>query len=354
LKIPIQNIYYILCYAWNKLHEGEKVNVSLSDYKDSINLLGKVLVNGCRLLFKRGLDRNYNQICEEYSGVKGKIDFNESLNKNLFKLCRSVCLFDRFESDTLENQLLKATLYRLIKIDTVDRDLKKELWDCYWRFTDVKNINIDISLFAQTRIHRNNAIYGLLLNTCELIIENSTLDPKKGEYQFKDFIRSEKTMARLFEAFIRNFYKKEQPHFRVRQENIEWHSYHFKESSRQFLPIMQTDITLESRNRKIIIDAKYYTEALVSKFDGILKFRSGNLYQLYSYLRNIENKVGHPLNKECEGVLLYPTVNYTLDEQFRLGNHSIRIKTLDLNSDWRSIKKELLSVCSDSGNKSGL
>jgi 5-methylcytosine-specific restriction enzyme subunit McrC len=346
LKIPIQNIYYLLCYAWDKLEEGQKIAVSSSDYEESINLLGRVLVNGCQLLFKRGLERNYIELCEEYIGIKGKIDFKESLNKNLFKQGRSICQFDNFDTDILQNQLLKATLLRLSRIVTIDKGLRNEVWNCYWRFGNVRDISLEISLFSKIRIHRNNSFYELLLKISKLIVENTVLDEKIGKYQFKEFIGSEKAMARLFESFVRNFYKKEQSRYRVSQEDIKWDAKEIEGTSREKLPKMQTDITLESEDRKIIIDTKYYSEALVSRYDSD-KFRSSNLYQLYSYLRNIENKIGHHLNPVCEGVLLYPTVEYSLDEKFKIGSHILRIKTVDLNKTWKNIKNELLNICLD-------
>ena len=78
MKIPIQNIYYILSYAWNKLQESKIVNVSVDDYEHIYDLLSQVLINGCHHLFKRGLDRNYITIEEAYPGIKGKILFAES------------------------------------------------------------------------------------------------------------------------------------------------------------------------------------------------------------------------------------------------------------------------------------
>ena len=90
MKIPILNIYYLLCYAWDKLEEGKRVNVSQSDYQNSIDLYGRVLLNGCVNLFKRGLEHSYLELQEEYVGIKGKIDFSASINKNLFKQGRSV------------------------------------------------------------------------------------------------------------------------------------------------------------------------------------------------------------------------------------------------------------------------
>ena len=55
----------------------------------------------------------------------------------------------------------------------------------------------------------------------------------------------------------------------------------------------------------MIIDTKYYKETLAVNFNTE-KIKSENLYQLFSYLMNVESKGG--VNQHCEGILLYPTV----------------------------------------------
>ena len=57
---------------------------------------------------------------------------------------------------------------------------------------------------------------------------------------------------------------------------------------------------------------------------------------------NIEAKGG--VNVNCSGILLYPTVQCDLNESFQKKNHSIRIKTINLNQDWKLIEKDLLRI----------
>lgn len=343
MKIPILNIYYLLCYAWDKLDEGKKVNVSQSDYANSIELYARVLINGCKHLFKRGLERNYNDISREYIGIKGKIDFNASINKNLFEQGRAICQFDEFEANILQNQLLKATLKRLTKIKSIDKKVNHEIWLYYSKFTLVEDIDIQLSLFSKVRIHRNNSFYDFLLKISQLIIENTVLDEANGNYQFKEFIGSDKAMASLFEAFVRNFYKRSQTVFTVKREDIKWEAIPIEDSLQSYLPKMQTDITLESIERKVILETKYSANALNSRFETE-KFKSGNLYQLYSYLRNVETKPNHPKNIECEGILLYPTVGIQLNEKYILGTHKLSVRTIDLSKSWQEIKNELFAI----------
>ena len=343
MSIPIKNIYYLLCYAWDKLEEGKHVDVSSDDYDEAIDLLSRVLVNGCTQLFKRGIDKDYLKVNEEYIGIKGKVDFNSSLRKNLFKKGRAVCEFDEFDANTLHNQILKYTLKRVLKIKTLNTKIANEVRSCLRRFPNVEEIELRLSHFSMVKIHRNNSFYFFLLKICRLVYENTVLDEKSGQYSFKEFIGNEKEMARLFEAFIRNFYKREQNKFKIRREDIYWDAIALGESSKSYLPKMQTDTTLESENRKIIVETKYSENALKSRYDAE-KFSSNNLYQLYSYLRNIETKTDHPLNVICEGVLLYPTVDYSLNESYQIGAHKFVIRTVNLGTDWKNIYKELMSI----------
>lgn len=343
MKIPILNIYYLLCYAWNKLEEAERIKIGNSDFENFPELFARVLNNGCTQLFKRGLEHNYINVAEEYVGIKGKIDFNASLNKNLFRQGRSICYYDQFQVNILSNQLLKATLKRLIKIKGIDKDITSQLKTNYWKFANVEDIPVSLALFSHVQIHRNNSFYDFLLKICKLIIENTVLDETSGDYHFKDFVRDEKAMAALFEAFVRNFYKKEQHEFSVKREDIAWDAQGVDGGNLALLPKMQTDITLESDKRKIIIETKYYVEALNVHYDSE-KFKSHNLYQLYAYLRNIEASQSHAQNNSSEGILLYPTVKYALSESYNIGNHKISVKTINLNTPWKEISRNLLQL----------
>ena len=72
------------------------MKVSSSGYEELINLLGRVLINGCHHLFRRGLDKSYQEYTDVYNGIKGKIEFKPSLNKNLFRNGKAICSFDEF------------------------------------------------------------------------------------------------------------------------------------------------------------------------------------------------------------------------------------------------------------------
>jgi 5-methylcytosine-specific restriction enzyme subunit McrC len=331
--IPIKNIYYLLSYAWNKLEESELVNVSAEDESDLINLLGRVLLNGTKTLLKRGIDRQYITENEVYQGIKGKVNITDSLRRNLFSKGLSVCEFDELSADILPNKILKTTLQNLTQITSLSPTLKQEIRTIIYRLHEVREIVLTDTIFHQVQINRNNSFYAFLLNISELIYQNLLINEENGHFQFTDFLRDERQMARLFEEFIRNFYKIEVPEAKVFREDLHWK---MAGETHHFLPKMQTDICIKINDRKLIIEAKYYKETLQKYYDSE-KIHSQNLYQIFAYLKNQENEL-------AEGILIYPTVQKPLSLAYTHEGHTIRIETLNLNQDWRGVKADLLRI----------
>lgn len=331
--IPIQNIYYLLCYAWNKLEERDLVEVSAEESPDLLNLLARVLLNGTKTLLKRGLVKQYLTETEIYQGIKGKLEVGQSLRKNLFAKGLAVCEYDEISVNILSNRILKTTLQNLYKTEGLEVNLQREIKAVIWRMDEVSKILITEEIFKQVRIHRNNSFYDFLLNISELIYQNLLPNQEKGHFKFKDFLRDERQMARLFEEFIRNFYKIEVPQAKVYREDLRWK---MSGESNTFLPKMQTDISIKLGDRKLIIDAKYYTETL-QKYYNSEKIHSQHLYQLFAYLKNQENS-------QAEGILIYPTTEKSLSLLYRHEGHKIRIETLNLNQDWQGIKEDLIKI----------
>lgn len=341
MSIPIENIYYLLCYAWKKLDERDRVAVSAENFKEMLDLLAKVLINSTRILLKRGIDRSYINVTSEFAGIKGKLELNATLKTHLLQKQRTICSFDEFSSNILTNRILFTTLQRLMRTNGLDITLRNETKSLLWRFSDIEQIELSNKIFEQIRLNRNNKFYEFILNVCHLIYENSLLDEKTGEWQFKDFTRDEQKMNRLFEDFLRNFYAIEQSEYKVRRENIYWQFSATENQHLQFLPLMQTDITLENETAKIVINAKFYRETLKTNY-GSEKINSANLYQIFSYLLN-QRKMDDKTRRTA-GILLYPTIDQEYDLYFQFQDHPIFVKTINLNDNWGSIEKRLKEI----------
>ena len=73
-KITIQNIFYILCYAWGIGEMHGKVNVGVERCVSTANMLVHVLLNATDHLLKHGLSQDYYIHSSEIDGIKGKVN----------------------------------------------------------------------------------------------------------------------------------------------------------------------------------------------------------------------------------------------------------------------------------------
>lgn len=341
MQIPIENIYYLLCYAWNKLEEKDKVSVSIDDKTDLLDLFAKVLINATRILLKRGIDKSYIDHTSEIIGVKGKLEMSNTLKQNSLLKQKTICTFDEFSANILSNQILISTIARLAKTKGLDNESKTHLWSLLKMFSGIEQIELKAQSFQQVKINRNNRFYGFVISICQIIYESTLPSENVGDYTFVDFTKDEKKMNQLFEGFLRNFYRIEQSKFKsVKREVIKWKFLNNEDSS-QYLPQMETDITLENDVDKIIIDAKYYSETMAVNYQKE-KIKSANLYQLFSYLLNQQN--GDTKTKRATGILLYPTIEKEYNLKFRYEDHDIHIRTINLNTSWKNISARLKQI----------
>lgn len=341
MHIPIENIYYLLCYAWNKLDAKDRISVAVDDKTELLDLFAKILINATKILLKRGVDRNYVNYTSEIPGIKGKLELSQTIKRNLHLKQRTMSNYDEFSANVPINEILVSTLNRLIRTRDLNRELKGEIKKILWMFADIDQIEIKSSLFKTIRLNRNNRFYGLILNVCQMVHENSQLTEQPGTWKFMDFTRDKRKMSQLFEAFVCNFYKVEQSDYDVKREDIRWQFSSSINESFQFLPKMQTDITLENKTSKIIIDTKYYRETMAINYDKE-RIHSSNLYQLFSYIINQQDN--NPVTRRATGILLYPTIERDLDLHYKYDDHNIYIKTVNLNAHWKKIEERLKQI----------
>lgn len=347
-SIPILNLYYLLCYAWGRVQERDTTRLAgLEDILTAQDLLGKVLAGGVNHLWRRGLDRGYVERREDLAGIRGKLSVSETAKRMLRVRGRAACDFEELSVDILPNQILRTALHGLLRHETpLHSDVSGEVRSAYRRLDSVSLTHVERGTFDEGRLGGNRRLYRFLLSVCRLIYENSLVKESSGQVTFRDFRRDEATMWAIFEEFVTGFYEREQRAYAVnhRGRGVQWaDSYAKDDANRALIPVMTADLTLESPERRIILDTKYYRDALARRTaSGTGKLHSSNLYQLLAYLRNRQEK--QPNGAKHEGILLYPEVGEPLRGDIRLEGFRIQARTINLNKDWRLIHKEMLAT----------
>jgi 5-methylcytosine-specific restriction enzyme subunit McrC len=355
--IPIQNLYFMLCYAWDVLPEKGLAYVGHEDNLDILNLFAMVMTRGFLLLRKRGLYRGYVEISNETRQIRGKIDFQASLQKLLHEQGKMQCSFDELTNNVLANQILKATFRLLYRYKDLDSNTREELSECLKMLQFVDSISLSPSLYSKVLLPGSQRVYKFLLRISQFIVENQLINEDGGTAQFA-FFEDEKKMHDLFEKFLRNFYRWELREngckVKIRKSQVRWL---FNESSAH-VPIMETDLLFQYKGKHFIMDAKYYQKMLVSreKFStketgnqsSHQKIRSDHLYQIFSYIKNWEHYQKKMDNTEpsIHGMLIYPVAegNHAFHETYSFDHHQLTVASINLYQDTKGIKRDLLSL----------
>ena len=188
MNIPIENIYFLLCYAWDKLAEKEVVNVDPIESTSLADLFANVLVSGTNHLVKRGFDRGYVTHSEWVTRLRGRIIFNEVARRGPGKGTLP-CDFDELSYDVLHNQIIKATGRRLVRTVGLPTATAESLTSLNRRLADVADIEVTNRVFGKVQLHRNNQFYDFLLKVCELIHRNMLVADRSGPSKFMDFVQ---------------------------------------------------------------------------------------------------------------------------------------------------------------------
>lgn len=346
MTIPIRNLYYLLCYAWERFPDAHPVDVGVDAAPDLPNLLARILVNDVHRLLRRGLDRGYRAFVEETRAPRGRLLLDDIVKQQTLRRGAVVCAIDELTPDVAHNRIIKATCRLLTRNKSVDHDLRHELGLIVQRMAGVSDTRLTGEAFKRIQLSRNTRQYRPLLRLCELVFRAQLPVEDNEGSSFADILKDDILMSAVFEDFLRNFYHHNQKRYSVGREIMAWDALPLDDHSRGRMPVMETDITLRSRERTIVMDAKFYREMLVSK-GGPGKIRSGHLYQLFAYVEHAGAKAPH---LPCDGALLYPAVGEPIAFRYQVRGHEILVKSIDLGRDhWQDIHDDLLSIPSSFG-----
>lgn len=347
MTVPIQNVYYLLCYAWGHAEEKNLLDVdAVGRYEEVHDLLGKMLSEGTFRLLRRGIDRGYREFTEEFPGVRGKLEIGETIKRSSLIRSRTVCSYAKLSRDVLHNRILRASLDALLTRAPLSEGVREDVALAHDRLGGVGEVRLSRQAFRRVQIDRNMRIYRFLMSVGRLVHESVLVGQGTGETRFADFREDDATMWRLFEDFVAEFYRREQDRFRVRsQKKIAWHNASAREPSHlERVPEMRADVILESPGRRIILDTKFYSDPFAGRF-GARRLHSENLYQVLTYLENRQET--NPEGPRHEGMLLYPTVDETVRVDVELNGFPIRARSVDLDQRWDHIREDMLSLVSE-------
>mgnify|MGYP003367624535 FL=1 len=336
--IPIQNIYYMLSYAFQVLNEQRYKNVATEHFENVADLCAAILIKGLSKQLKRGLMKDYIPKREPLTALRGKMEISETLKTNSIIKRQVLCSYDEFSETAYMNRIIKTTMLRLMVAD-VDKSRKKEMKKLLVFLSNVEPLPI-YSINWNLRYDRNNQTYRMLISVCYLVLKGLPQTQSDGTTKLMDFL-DEQRMHRLYEKFILEYFRKEHPELTVGAPQILWQ---LDDDFCDMLPVMQSDIVLEKDDNILIIDAKYYAHTTQQRFNKAT-VHSANLYQIFTYVKNKQEEL-KDRQVTVSGMLLYAKTDEQIvpDNTYQMSGNQISVKTLDLNCGFDEIREQLDSI----------
>jgi len=349
--IPIRNLWHMLLYAWDEVPLNAIQGWMMEEAERAPTLdtlLASILIKLMQQRLRIGIGHNYVDEKRKVPGVRGRINFAESLKQRTLDSGQLICEFQGFSVNAAKNQIIRSTLARLLKVGQFGpqaasvKEVHQKLRRLVRDLDGIDFVELTPDLIRRQLLIRNDHDYRLMLSICDLIVQRQMPSGSEGTSSVVPaFDRDALVLHNIYERFVANFYRSHLTGWNVTaQKRLEWHA---KEANER-LPMMIPDLILQDEisNEIVILDTKFTAHSLIENQWGKPIFDSAHLYQLYAYLRSQEQL--SETHQRAVGVLLYPAVQSKLSEKIELQDHVIRIESVDLSAPWQEIEKQLIEL----------
>lgn len=260
------------------------------------------------ILIKKGIVSDYITIEENSSFIKGKLKIKEQLQHNITHQERFFIAYDSYESNRIENRLIKSTLEYLMKNSTASQN-KKRLREFLFVFEEVKSAKDPKNDFSKVTKGRQLKHYESILQWCELFLNNKSFVSFKGnDIAFALLF----DMNRIFEDYVAYELKKQYPHLSIKTQHTSQHLLTLPKKQFSLRPdLMIADDTIGDTKWKLVDSNKrnygLSQSDLYQMFAYGKKYEREELYLIYpksenfttSQLNPFEYEEGMPLQLLC-------------------------------------------------------
>lgn len=344
-NIPVRNIYYMMAYAFKNLDRICGQPVSAEPFGSVHDLLAVILSKAVSNQIKRGLYKEYTEVIEELSCLKGRVNFTSTVKEGTQARHHLICGYHEFGINTYVNQVIKTAMLLLLKKGDIKPNSGRALKKCLMFFQEADSLNSKSIKWSSIAYHRNNIAYETIMNICRLIIEGLLMTEEDGAIKLHKYLDGQE-LHRLYEKFVLRYFQKEHPELKASAGFINWNVKTKNESN--FIPRMKSDIMLTHGNKTLIIDTKFYSSILRKQYNKY-SLDSGHLYQIFAYVKNKDAEN----SGNVSGMLLYAQTQNEIipHETYNFGGNEISIRCLNLSREWEHIKNTLDAAASEFANR---
>ncbi|MCB1355240.1 MAG: hypothetical protein KDK53_01635 [Maritimibacter sp.] len=346
-RIPVRNVWFLFLYAYDLARFQGRFEAEIEGSPDFRSLIARLLGHAVETRLRRNLSFGYRRREDTLKRVRGRIDILKTESQDLFRRGEIACRFEELTIDTPRNRLVRAALTLLgSRLDDANLAHRTKTLAGALGRAGVRGAMPSRAEMASDQIGRHEADDRLMVSLARAVFDLVLPTEQEGVRSLLKAQRGDTEFRKLFERAIGKFLDAELPRedgWRVYPgKQFRWPIGAASPGIRMHLPMMVTDIILENarEDRRIIIDTKFTNIATSAQYGDGQRFKTGHIYQLYSYLRSQE-VADDPLSLSSEGMLLYPAIGIDVDETAELQGHLVRFATIDLAAPTATVVERL-------------
>ena len=196
-KIPIDRVMFLVAYTLDP-GEWQQYPFDLSPDADVLESIIPAFVHHTRRAIRRGLLQGYRREEDALHTVRGRIRFDDQINRRFGIPLPLEVVFDEFTEDIEENRLLKTALHRLSHLPVRSAQARRDVHALRPAFNTVE-LGVYRRGAPPVRYTRLNSHYRPAVELARLIIDNSSLELFHGEVAGASFMLD---MNQVFERFL--------------------------------------------------------------------------------------------------------------------------------------------------------
>jgi len=337
--IPVQNLYHMLAYAWERLEDLEPRDLVATPHPHAAGVLSGLLVRSVQRVVRQGLDRDYRSFGIDTRQPRGRIDVAETARRMLRPTGQIHCEIDERVIDLPPHRAIKAALRTIAWTPEIDASIQEDAQLLLRHFAEVATVPLSPGLVARAREQGQHRRLRMPLQICGLLARLLLPEPGVDGTRLLDLRRDDVVMRKIFETFVRRFCERHSHDgVKVERHSMRWHGLAPKDASR--MPMLVPDVVLRSGHHWLVIECKFTPAVLVPHRDRTT-YQPEHVRQLMAYVANLQRR--NP-GADVSGLLVYAQGSTSVDDQLRVWNADVRIATLDLGAVWPALEARLAEL----------
>lgn len=345
-NIPIQNLWFLMLYASEYLHQNLTDHFQLDQMEGLEALIGKVFSQHLSDYIHQHLRKQLKAKSKELAVVKGKIDFYQTEIRQSLAKGRVYCSYNETTYNTDRHAYMMSALELILTFDlstAVRRQLMKDQFELKsYGVTANSKYRLDRDYFSSFEHVCKHVIH-----LSKLIHDMKLLSTETGySIQPKLMLTNEK-IRKIFEKGIAGFFKlnldkRKYKFISERGSKIDLDLANPQGEIHRCFPHMYLDMMIQTKSKDfgLIIDTKF-TDMLKNERNGKRQISSEYIRQIYTY--TMSYKVKHP-DQHYAGMLLYPAIDENFEMSIEMLAVPLYFYTVDLSQQIPDIHRQLIKM----------